>query len=301
MSIAPTVPENGGAFVLVVAWRVGRNVVARKVKIGGPVEEALSQYATDAAAVVEASEGRQYDPDEDQEELGYVFSSRAEAWDTALLEELWKGDALPNLEPEELGKTFVCYAALVGSGPSTALYIRKSNPISLATKSLVAGYIGGALTKVENRVFAFDSNFDVIVTADRLFALNKLRFELLFKDSAAVIAKAPEWVDEMASLLPMSPESKANLESNLKTSSLLRRKITSILSREYARALTVDTIRSKMELHGLEVERLMPDGELLFSPENTRELVRLLNQDLFRGDFSDEEFAAGSKQRRGND
>jgi hypothetical protein len=42
----------------------------------------------------------------------------------------------------------------------------------------------------------------------------------------------------------------------------------------------------------------MPDGELIFDRETERDLLNLLNEDLFTGDFSGDRYAASRKARR---
>lgn len=284
-------------MVLVVAWRTGRLVHGRRVKIAGDVRARFVEYAANAAATLEATGGRDYDPDDEQDDAPYVRALRDEAWDVELLTELLHGANLDAATTDDLRRRFVCYALVVGPSEKPTLFVRKANPVTLGTKPLVGRFFDGAISEVQEPLLAFDPSFDVIVTADMVYALNQKRFELLFKDSDAVLARADEWVNELAEALPLDAGSVDHLTQIVKKNSFTRRKLVSVIKRPYLQTLTVATLREKIREHGLDDKELLPGGKLAFTDENTQSLLWVLNQDIYSGDFSGETFAAGSKRR----
>jgi hypothetical protein len=284
-------------MTLVVAWRTGTHVHARRIKIAGAVHAAFVEYANAAAQTMNEPGGRDYDPDDEQDDAPYVRATRGDAWDMELLSELAQGVNLDEASNDDLKHRFVCYALTVGPSESPTLYVRKTSPLSLGTKPLVARFLDGAVSEISEPLFAFDSVFDVIITAETVYALNQKRFEALFKDSDAVLARADEWVQQLSSAFPLADGSAGFLTDTVKRNSIFRRKLTSILKREYLQTLTVDVLREKIREHGLDDEALLVDDKLSFTAETARELFWVLNQDIYSGDFSGETFAAGSKRR----
>jgi hypothetical protein len=149
---------------LVVAWRSGRNAYVRVVKAGGDVTEALREYAKTAIDKIAHGQGRSYNPDDEQEdECPFLTTDRSELLDTALLEQLNLGASLPWATSDEIRKqTLALYGLLVGNDPDSRItFVRKGNPVRLATKSVV-GVFDQTLTRVRQPILAFDSTFDVV-------------------------------------------------------------------------------------------------------------------------------------------
>ena len=70
----------------------------------------------------------------------------------------------------------------------------------------------------------------------------------------------------------------------------------SILRSHYLPKVTPDILRAKMSSHGLEPDDLMKDGALIFNRDTERDLLLFLNEDLWTGDFSGDQYAATEKR-----
>jgi Domain of unknown function (DUF4868) len=284
---------------LIVLWRQGKTVQSRTVKIGGDVSARLKEFAVDCAEGINDN-APEYDPDAPPEGDPQRTASRGEAFDTGLLAELDKGSSQDSASAEDLHRALVCWAVVLGSGDTQTVFVHKNNPVQLAHKPLVAGLLDATLTVVSEPLFAFDPNFDLVITAEKLHILDPKDFEGLFRDSDAVLAKAEEWATTLTGALPSTDGSLDELMQTLKSNGVIRRKVLSILRRPYFAELTPDTVRSRLKLHNLDEATYFPDGKLNFTAATIVTLVRFLNEDLFRGDFSDEQFAASGKQRLGS-
>ncbi|TWE30309.1 uncharacterized protein DUF4868 [Prauserella muralis] len=285
---------------LIVAWRTGKNAHGRVVKAGGEVIAALRKYASNALLRVEEGEGRAYDPnDEQDEETPFLTADREELLDAALLEQVQRGPSLPVISPEDLrGRSLTLYALVLGADPEKlTIYIRKKNPIQLAKKGLVTVF-DQTLTKMEKPILAFDSSFDVIIKPDGVTVLHQKNFELLFKESEAVLASTQQWAEDIDEELPIELDGVDFLAQRLRESSVVRRRVQSILKSGYLDMLTPDLLERKMRDRGLNSKELIKDGRLLFSKSTERDILLLLNEDLWTGDFSGEQYSATRKTKR---
>jgi hypothetical protein len=288
-----------GAATLVVAWRSGRQAYARTVRAGGDVIEVLRDYARASLRLVAGGQGRPYSPDNDQEaEESYLTANEDELLDTTLLRQVQRGASLPLISPEDMrSQRLALYALLIGNSPaSRAIFVRKTNPVSLASKGLVAIF-DNTLTRVTQPVLAFDERFDLVLYAGEAWIFNQHHFEILFRESEAVLAQTGHWVENLGMVLPMSEDGKQWLVARLRQNSVMRRKVQSILRSSYLTKLTPELLASKMAEHKLDPDKLIAGGVLVFNKETEKDMLLLLNEDLWTGDFSGDLYAAARKAR----
>jgi len=299
MPLGDDIDVNTETATLVVAWRSGRFAACRVVKAGGEVIDALRGYAKDSLRLVQEGQGLPYNPDDIQEiEDIYLSANQEELLDTALLEQLKRGASLPQVTPDDLRKKrLALYALLIGNDPDSRLiFIRKGNPVSLASKGLVAVF-DRTLTRVTRPILAFDAAFDLILYLNEALIFNQRNFEALFKESDAVLALTARWVDDLGEILPIAEGGKKYLAGRLRQNSVMRRKVQSILRSTYLPRLTPDILAKSMIQHGLDPAKLMTNGELVFTKDTETDMLYLLNEDLWTGDFSGDQYAAARKER----
>jgi hypothetical protein len=287
------------AATLVVAWRSGRSAQARTVRAGGPVIETLREYAAESLALVDGS-GRPYNPDDEQDdECPYLYADRDELLDTALLDQIERGASLQLATAADVqSRRLVLYALLIGNDPkSRTAFIRKTNPVSLATKGVVAIF-DDTLYRVEHPIFAFDRFFDVILSGNAVWILSQRNFEALFKESEAVLAKTEKWAEELGRHVPLSRQAQTWLAGRLRENSVLRRKVESVLRSRYLDKLTIEELRRRMPEHGLDPAELIDGDKLVINKDTEKSVLLLLNEDLWTGDFSGSQYAAGRKSVR---
>lgn len=290
-----------GPATLIVAWRSGKKAHGRVVKAGGDVITKLQEYARQSISTINEHEGQPYDPDDEQDEdKPYLETDQSELLDVSLLGVIKKAASLDLISSQELKqKTLALYALSLGKDPDhPTILIRRGSPIQLATKGLVAIF-DPTLNKVSSPVLAFDSKFDLLLTSRQVYILNQKNFEALFKESAAVLANTSEWVDELSTSLPILDESKEWLKERLTKNSKLRRKVQSILRSKYLSSLSTEVLELKMLDRGLDPDRLLRDGKIVIDKATEYAVLQLLNEDLWTGDFSGEQYAASRKSRRG--
>jgi hypothetical protein len=287
------------AATLVVAWQSGRNAQARTVRAGGQVIEVLRGYAVESLERFAAGTWQPYNPDDEQEDGAYLFAERDELLDTAMLEQIERGAALPlATSAEAQSQRLVLYALLIGDDPeSRTAFIRKTNPVMLATKGLVAIF-NDTLDRVEQPILAFDSSFDVVLTDDEVLIISQRNFEALFKESDAVLAKTEKWAEELGRHVPISADAQSWLAGRLRQNSVVRRKVESVLRSRYLDKLTIEELRRRMPEHGLDPAELIVGDRLVVNKDTEKSVLLLLNEDLWTGDFSGSRYAAARKAVR---
>lgn len=77
----------------------------------------------------------------------------------------------------------------------------------------------------------------------------------------------------------------------------MRRKVQSILRSDYLPRLSPDVLIKSMQEHHLDPSRLLASGELVFNRETEVDMLYLLNEDLWTGDLSGDQYAAARKER----
>lgn len=280
---------------LVVAWARGKSYVARQVKMSGEVAEALHRNAQ--SAMESLTDPTPYAPDSDMEDNSHMEAPRDESLDTVLIDELSKGASLDLVAEEELrSKRLTCHALVATTSTDVTLFVRKRTPITLAKKSLVATLMNGRLDSLNEPLFAFDDHYDAIITPETVYVLNKKAFEGMFKDSPAVLEKTSEWVDEVSSVLPFAEGSADELDVVLRRNSILRNKFLAVKGRSYLHDITPGNLRDEMSKYGFNPEELMEGDSLKVTQENAKDVLRLLNEDLFSGGFSRQHYAASAKR-----
>lgn len=288
-------PTLQGSTHLVVAWASGKSYSARLVKMSGEVADRLKSYAENAVSVL--SDPTPYAPDADLEDNSHMEAPRDESLDTALIEELSKGASLDLATDHELRtKTLICHALVVVSRTDITLFVKKRSPIQLAKKSLRAVIVHGRLDELESPLFAFDNRYDAIIADQTVYVLDKRAFEGLFKNSPAVLNKTSDWINDVAAVVPFAEGSAAELDTILRRNSVLRNKFLAVKGRPYLHAITPDTLRSEMAKYGLDPVELMDGDSLKVTGKNAKDVLRLLNEDLFSGGFSQQHYAASAKR-----
>jgi len=143
--------------------------------------------------------------------------------------------------------------------------------------------------------------FDVVIYQDKVRILNQKNFEGLFKESDVVLAKTAEWADKLSKSLPIDAAGAGWLAKRLRETSVMRRRVQSILKSQYLFTLTIDTLRIAMIARGLDPDKLIDGGSLALIKETECDLLLFLNEDLWTGDFSGEQYCMRRPGRRGDD
>jgi len=286
---------------LVVAWRERGEFHFKLIDTSKQVTNYLRGLADNANELLENFDARPYSIEADLEQDEYFTASLEGREEEAALRNLIVNvdgmDQVGSANLPERPLTF--YAVVVGNRPeSRTAYLRKTNPMKVAKPGWGLFEFGDTLTTIDNPVFVVESSFDLILRPDVIDILRPAVFENLFYEMTGVDAKIRGWVTSISRALPMDRMTAGLLTAACRTKPRLRRRLQAIQERGHLANVTLAQFRREIRRHNLEVARFIKNGEISADEVNHGLLLQILNEDLFRGGLTDEEFEAERKTLR---
>lgn len=286
--------------LLVIGWRDGKRYKLGRVDTERLITETLQILALDQERKLAASQARPYSVEStlDADEF-FVTASAVPDEEEALRRQLVSVGSLPLITVDLLEKTSLSfYAVVMGSDPTKIrAYIKKHNPLIVAKGGGLLALFGDALTRLEKPVFTIADSFDLVLYADRIAVIHEKPFQALFYDETGINGKIEGWIEKIALGLPMEPDTKAKLTILCQRGPRLRLKLQAIEERGHLSSLTLSTFRSELRRLGIPVNRFIKGGKLVLAEKYERQLLEILNEDLFKGGFSGDDFAAERKTK----
>ncbi|HLG69779.1 MAG TPA: Kiwa anti-phage protein KwaB-like domain-containing protein [Chloroflexota bacterium] len=296
--------ELNQALTLIVGWKHGAGFEAAQINVGEDVSQALRDACQTAADDARSRDPRMFDPDAalEREECLIVQLDQVGqgAPRPAILDLLEQAEALPLLGAGGLGNhTFLFYAVLIGDNPGERVcFIRKVNPHLSARRGKFFSLLTDVLDRVDQPLFAFDETFDMILFDQTLIVLNLFPFEMLFRDTPALQAQVPVWIQEMTDRLPMNQQNQQLLQQLATTDSRIRRRLQSIHARGALQNVTIQNVQNEFVAQGLNPSDYVVNGQLAIDRTNASLLLQLLNEDLFIGGLTQTPFRVDRKSAR---
>lgn len=190
------------------------------------------------------------------------------------------------------------YALQFGTGEKSVTFLRKLNPLrGLRQKKL--GLLNDELSLVNQPVFAFDSYVDLIITQEHLFIFNQSAFATIFRGQAELAEMTKGWIDGIRASTSMTEDSYELLLSKGIRDSRVTNRIESIARRGHLSSLSASQLRAGMKKCDLDASVHMNESdELILAEDTLYEVLKFLNEDMFRGVLTDDPFEVDSKALR---
>ncbi|OYO12069.1 hypothetical protein CGZ98_07720 [Enemella evansiae] len=216
-----------------------------------------------------------------------------------LLSALIHTDQIVEMDGSNLRRTDpYFYAFQFGTGAKSITFLRKLNPLRGLRKRRLA-LLDDEMTLVNHHVFAFDGFADMIVTQTHLLIFNQTAFAAIFRGQAELEKMAKGWVEGFSKSMAITQDSFDLLMAKVKTDSRITNRIENIQRRGHLASLTTKDLRRGMKRCDLDEKKLInTSGELVFTEQNLAEVLKFLNEDMFRGVLTDEPFESDSKAPR---
>jgi Domain of unknown function (DUF4868) len=300
-----------GDMTLAVGWRSGPKTKLRRVNMTQGVEVELRIVATAVAADLETREVGQWSPEVVSSPevvhvlpIGDVGTGPALAKDVesfgTLLQALAQASDLPKLTAALLpAAELQFYALVIGDDPaSRTVWIRLTNVRrGLKPDRKLFTTLGDTLSKVEDPIFGFEDDLDLVSAGGTLAVLSQGAFKKLFRDNDALAAQIPGWISAITDHLPIVPAAEVILAEKCIKDSRARGKLEAISFRGHLPSVPPATIRKAMRDYGLDVTRFFnQQNKLDFKAEDVSDLLKVLNEDLFKGLLTDTKFRADRKE-----
>jgi hypothetical protein len=188
------------------------------------------------------------------------------------------------------------YAAVSDTDAGRVAMIKKTNPTRRAHGGKKWALAGDELVLMSDDPWQLHPTFDLVVNEDGAYALNTWFFEQLFADADRLKAKVDDWVDGIASALPLVSAQRRLLVERCRDSARLRRRLRSIAYRGHIARVTIADVRQHVKEMGLSPKTFIRNGKLVVDDANVDDLLHVLNEDLMRGGLTADPFRIESKE-----
>jgi hypothetical protein len=283
---------------LVVAWRSSqRHLQLRQVELARDLQLALTDAARNSLAELHRRRIVDYNAEITltRDECALANASHLDP-DSLVLQELGQL-SYPPATGEDLEREFQFFAYLVGPPDQPLVFISKFNPRRGLRRKRILRWVEEQLTELDDPVLAFDpERVDLIWSLpDAMVILDLAVFEFLLRDAPEVIAKVPTKVAQLASAIPFGPGSADALTQASVADTRLRRRLLAITERGHLVGKNIDDLRRAFRHYGYSVPDFVDSSGLIVTADTAATVLQVLNEDILRGEFSGERFAAERK------
>ncbi len=304
--------DSSQSVTLTVGWRSGSKIRLGRVPLTEAVADAFREGVAAVSTNLGEREPEEWTPDADLSPETYLVAERSALGASPLLADLpFEAESLFDalmgaadlevLHPGELpAADLAFYAVTVGDEPDDlTVFLRRSNPRRGLRRGKWFTSYGDALAKIEEPIFSFDDDTDLIFQGDAVFVLSQTAFAMLFRSNAELSAQVPRWVDDLKAHVPMSKKGVKRLQDRVLRDSRLKRRLEAIVTRGHLQDVSAEKLRAEMEALDLDPDALLDSkGRLTMADEDIPEVLQFLNEDLFYGALTNAGFRADKKAAR---
>ena len=208
-------------------------------------------------------------------------------------------ETLPIIGPRELDLTIQLYGVVAGGDDERVVFVRRANPrVAYGSGKLFA--IGGErLTRLDEPAFSFAPRFDFVVGDGWVIVLDQRAFEMVYRDIGMVSTNIERWIGGITDFLPMSADDVEVLRAVACT--------TRGPGGSSARSSSAGTSSGSRSIRSSSTPRSSAStrrrswrgDRLRFDPAQRFSFLHLLNEDLYKGQLTDELFEAQRKSPAG--
>ena len=203
--------------------------------------------------------------------------------------------AIPQVTPAELDLTIKLYAVAVGNESDRILFVRRTNPrlAHRAGRFLAIGQ--ERLKRIDGPVFSFSADFDFVLGKNWAVVLDQKSFEILFRQIGLVEQHISTWIKGITEHLPMGAASVESLQKVALRDSRTWRRLRDIKHRGHLAHVTLEDVAEYADAVGLDSDKVVVNGELVFDPSDRFGFLHLLNEDLYKGRLTGQAFESQRK------
>jgi hypothetical protein len=184
------------------------------------------------------------------------------------------------------GQTFLFYAVVFSNRTGSIAFLKRHNPGSVLKTGRLLGLVGQVVTRIDDPVLIFESDFDLIVDGDDLAALKPTALARLFIDLKVAAAAVPAHVAELrTSNLRFSDSALASITAVCSKRPLLAGRLQALIQAEHLATLTIDMVRDYVSGLNEDPARFILDGMLVVTEVDVVALIDVLDQRHYRGGY----------------
>ncbi|MCT1563138.1 MULTISPECIES: Kiwa anti-phage protein KwaB-like domain-containing protein [Corynebacterium] len=292
---------------LILGYRSEKKVSLIRVPLAQNAQDAFKDIAEQLLQSLTERTAEEWDPTRAVSKETYLVTTPSEVGDVPqvtrskqpLIDALIESDSIEEVDKSSLRKADpLFYAYQFGAGESSTVFLRRMNALRGLRKKRL-GILSDQLQVIDDPILAFDGSADLVFTSESVFVLSQSAFTTLFRGQAELRKMVRNWVDEIKKSTPMTEGSVEVLLTKSESDTRVAKRIESIKRRGHLANISPDLLRTEMMQFNLDPKKLMnPKDELVISKNNALDVLKFLNEDMFRGVLSDELFESDSKKLR---
>jgi hypothetical protein len=271
-------------------------VSGSKLVLGDDAAHAFREHCRGALAEIESGSAVSYSSGAELAEHEYfVIDDRPTLDELAAIGDLRGSiETMPLIKPADLDLTVQLYAIAAGA-EERVLFVRRANPrIPYGPGRFLA--IGRErLTRIGDPVFSFSEGFDFVLGEGWVVVLDQRSFERVFRQIALVENNVARWIEGITRHLPMDDTDVDQLRKVALQDSRTWRRLREIEQRGHLADVSLEQVRTYAQLVGLDPDSVVAGDRLHFDPAERFSFLHLLNEDLYKGQLSDELFESHRK------
>ncbi len=208
-------------------------------------------------------------------------------------------ETMPTIKPAELDLTIQLYVVAAGGDTQRVLFVRRANPqVSFSAGRFLA--IGRErLARIDEPTFSFSSRFDFVMGDGWVVVLDQHSFEMLFRQVGLVEKNIERWIGGITKYLPMGDDDVERLREVAVKDSRTWRRLREIEQRGHLADVDLGQVRTYAAAVGLDPDTVVVDDRLTFDPAQRFSFLHLLNEDLYKGELTNELFESHRKTSAG--
>lgn len=183
------------------------------------------------------------------------------------------------------------------------LIVQGKGPTQLVRRGIGARLVDGRYDRLDmEETLVFDSAIDFVIWEGHVYIARVGKFETQVEFRAATEEIARTTFEAVIASIPFGDAHA--IQSNILSRPLLSKKLARLGQADYLERLNLDVIRAQIEEHGLPIRIEERNGQqflVMADPSNPRglmELLRLLDDDLWRSAMTGNRYTARAKDKR---
>jgi hypothetical protein len=189
---------------------------------------------------------------------------------------------------------------IVGSNDPIA-FVRQYNPQRGFDPGRLLGVYGDVLKQINDPVFNFDLNFDVVVASDEVAVLRATAFQRVFADVNVAASEVPSHVKSLESGLNISitAVSSAVLTASCQDRLRMAARLKKLAKQPHLKLVTPQSLREALTRHALAPDRLGAGDEVVLDSSNdVRVFLDVLEKRYYEEDFTGDHMRADNASPR---
>lgn len=284
-------------LTLVVGQSTTDGIDTRRVRLGKGAADTFREQAQDAASRIAAGLPTSYTASAELHDGAYFLLDDQTSLDEiadlhALVRHI--GDIEP-VSPRDLDSGIRLYAVGLGEGHDQLALIRRTDPRMAVKSGRFLAIARERLERVDEPVFTFSSDFDLVIASDWAVVLNQAAFERLARETGIIKRHVKTWITGITTHLPMDERSVGLLQKTALRDSRIWRRLRDIQRRGHLATVTIEQVAAYAKSVDLDPADIVRDGALHFDPSNRFGFLHLLSEDLYIGALTGERFESQRK------